>query len=331
MGLPQKKRGNRVVSKQKAVEPASQDEDEFHGNDSYNPDFQVPATAGYEFITPDIAKAMLEAGNRNNRHVGIPPVNRLRGAMDRYEWMYDSTDAIGLADDGAVVNGQHRLTTIKDGDKGVWMLVVRGVRKEVIRVIDQGIGRTLTQTLTIDGGYVEPGTTATAIKWLYRMGLGLERQVPGALLPTIPQELALLTEHPHIVDSLESAGRVYARLKVLSKGILTAYHYVFATVDPDLAETFFDKLATGIGASNGDPAHVLRERWVKDMGLPNDKKLRPFEAAHFLVLAWEAERAGEQLDAKKLRFTKSGKSATKVATPGGVDWLGTMPEPEEDA
>jgi len=40
--------------------------------------------------------------------------------------MYDSTDAVGLAGDGAVVNGQHRLQAIADGDHGVWVLVVRG-------------------------------------------------------------------------------------------------------------------------------------------------------------------------------------------------------------
>jgi len=136
-------------------------------------------------------------------------------------------------------------------------------------------------------------------------------------------------EHPNLVNSLEAAGEVKAKLNTLSKGVWTAYHYAFASVDPDLAEDFYNKLATGIGTSAIDPAYVLREKFLSNAQKSlAHLKLRPYEAAHFLVLAWEATRQGEQLSAKSLKFIKAGQNATKVASISDIGWLGTLPEPE---
>lgn len=295
-----------------------------NGNVSYNPEFTVPCTAGYEFVTPALAQQWLGSGNRKNRDIKVPPTQRLKGVIGRHEWMYDSTDAIGLAEDDAVVNGQHRLTAIAEGTEGVWCLVVRGVRPEVIKVVDQNTMRTLTQTLQIDGGYTEPGITATAVKTMYEMVNGYERTTPGAFKPTIDQELELLVANPNVVNSLEPAGQVRSAIKLaMNKGQLTAYHYAFASVDPDKADEFFDQLSSGLGATAGNPALVLRERLLASAQLPpgHVKKLSQAAERHFLVIAWEAYRAGTQLDAKKLKFVKTGPQATVVARPADVEWL----------
>lgn len=302
-------------------------------NPSYDPKFKVPCTAGWEFITPDKARDMLAAGNRQNREVRRPPVAQLRGALDRQEWFYDSTDGIGLAHDGAVVNGQHRLTTIAEGEQGVWCLVLRNVRPEVVQVIDQGIPRSLSQTLAIMGGFAEPNTTSTAVKWLYRMVHGLEKHVPGSFKMTVQQGLELLAEHPHLEDSLDAAGSVRPVVPSMSKGALAAYHYTFASVDPDMADEFFARLASGVHVGQNEPVYALRERFIANLSpkVSDDKKLKEWEAAHFLVTAWEATRAKHYITSRDLRFVRAGSRATSVAVVGGVPWLGTSGEEEATA
>lgn len=274
-----------------------------------------------EEITPDDAKQMLGAGNRNNRRLSEPTVRRYMGIIERGEWMEDSTDAIGLATDGAVVNGQHRLEAISRGGVTVRALVVRNVRPEVIKIIDQGMSRSLSQHLTIDGRYMEPGVTASAAEWMYNMIGRFEKSRPTEYKPTIPQLLELLAQHPHLTDSLDPAGEARRVTPKLTKGILTAYHYAFACADPDIADEFFSQLASGLDVVDYSPVYVLREKYIDDQKRAENKRMSKPEAAAFLVTAWETTRDGRTLSARQLKFVRSGAKASSVPAVSGVDWL----------
>jgi hypothetical protein len=297
-------------------------------NPSYDLDYQVPWTAGPEFITPEDAKQMLDV-NRKNRNLMTGAVLRIKGIIDRHEWMHDSTDAIGLASDGAVVNGQHRLQSVADGDQGVWCLVIRGVRPEIINVIDQGMGRSLAQTLQIDGSYADPHGTAQAVEWAYKMVGGYEKRLTVDAKPTVPQLLELLAAHPAIVDSLEPAAGVRSKFKGLQLGVWAAYHYAFSAADAEGADEFFTQLSTGLNVGDSDPVYTLRERLIKNQvkGGSTEDFFKPWQVATLLVRAWEATRAGEKIPAKL--FAKAPVTATQVPTVTGVSWLGTA-EPAHD-
>jgi hypothetical protein len=295
-----------------------------NSNPSYDPEFSIPCTAGWEFITPDRAKQMLDAGNRRNRKLSHGHVQRLRHVVERGEWMFDSTDAIGIATDGSIVNGQHRAQTIAEGDVGLWCLVVRGVRPKIINVIDQGSARNLTQTLQIDGSYVDPGAVSQAVDWAHRMVTRHEKTLPQEAKPSVPQLLEWLTAHPRIVDSLEPAKQCHSKRLGLRVGMMAAYHYAFSCVDAQLADDFFEQLATGLDVGPNDPAYTLRERLIKDQSLAREKQLKPWQSATLLVKAWEAAREGREIPAKA--FAKPPTTATQVPTVNGVDWLGTGPE-----
>lgn len=289
-------------------------------NPSYDPDFQPPCTAQWEFITPEIAKQMLAAGNRHNRKLNNGHVARLRGIAERGEWMFDSTDAVGIGDDGSINNGQHRAQMIAEGDIGLWCLVVRGVRPEIINVIDQGSARNFTQTLQIDGRYADPAAVSQAVEWAYRMIGRHEKTMPHEAKPSVPQLLGWLAEHPRVEDSLEPAKECRRKLPVKA-GMLAAYHYAFSCVDPELADEFMAQLATGLDVGDSDPVYTLRERLIKDQTVPSDKQLKPWQVATLLVRAWEAAREGSKIPAKA--FAKPPVTATVVPTVSGVGWLGT--------
>jgi hypothetical protein len=269
-----------------------------------------------------MAKDWLNAGGAHNRKLIESSVARIKAAHGRREWMYDSTDAIGLTASGAVVNGQHRLRAIAEGAAGAWMLVARSVRPEVITIADQPMQRNLTQTLQIDGTYQDPSTTATAVEWVYRMIGHYERRQPSGARATEPQLLELLKAHPHIVDSVQLGSRAQSGAGVLSRGVYTAYHYAMSCADAPAADEFFLQLATGLDVDEGDPAYTLRERLNSERRKPVEKKIKTWEAATLLVRAWNANQAGDRLGPRQLIITKSGpKAQPSVPHVPGVDWL----------
>jgi hypothetical protein len=281
-------------------------------------------TCAIEEVTPERAKEMLHSGNRKNRALNEAAVRRIMGIIARGEWMSDSTDAIGLATDGGVVNGQHRLEAISRGDTTVSGLVLRNVSPDVVKIIDQGMSRNLAQTLAMDGGYVEPGTTATAVEWMYSMINRREKTMPNEFRPTVPQLLDILQAHPNVVESLDPAGEVKFKIKGMTKGIFTAYHYAMACADSELADEFYLQLATGLEVTEDSPAYVLREKYNSDTLLPEAKRMKKWEGCAFLVIAWEATRRGEVITKKHLRVTRSGSRAQQVPTVSDVSWLAEL-------
>src|SRR5215471_17502261 len=227
---------------------------------------------GIEEITPDRARQLLDINHRN-RQLSQPAVNRLVEIIHRNEWMEDSTDAIGIDRDGGVVNGQHRLQAVIAANAPIRALIVYGVRPEVIKVIDQGRGRTLAQYLAMDGRYEQPTILAGALEWVYRIQHGYERTMVQEAKPTVPQLLELLSEHPNLPLSIGYAVPVWDSLRVERK-MLTAYHYAFATANSEAADEFFDQLSNGEQLSQGDPVLVLRERIVQNNAQPHDRHAR---------------------------------------------------------
>lgn len=282
-------------------------------------DFIASLSVEYEEVTPRTAKEILNSGNRRNRKLNEARVRYFEGVIKRGEWMPDSTDAIGIDSNGNLVNAQHRLEAIARGEVAVYALVARGVRPEVIQVIDQVTPRTMAQTLDIDGNWTDTAGVQAAVVWLYAMINHWERAVPGDSKATVPQLLAILGDHPNIVKSLENGALASSRFKVngMSKGVFTAYHYAMASVDPDQADEFYIQVANGIDLEEGSPAYALREVFIRDMTQPPGRSMKRWQACAKLVTAWEAHRNGEQLSEDDLSVIAS----VDVPSVSGVDWL----------
>jgi hypothetical protein len=276
-------------------------------------------TCAIQTITPDLAKQWL-GHNMKNRKLSDPVVKRLTGIITRGEWMSDATDGIGLANDGGVVNGQHRLAAIIEADQPVDALVVHNVRPEVIKVIDQGRGRTFSQWLQMDGRYENAPILAAAIDSLYRINHGLEMSVPTAYKSTIPQLLDLLAEHPNITHSMPAGSDVFAKLRVPSRPWLVAYHYCMASVDSDLADDFFSGLASGVDLADRSPVYALREKLLKEGALDSSRRARGFVYLAWLVKAWEAFRQGQEMTPKQLSWTTGGRRGEPFPQVSELPW-----------
>jgi hypothetical protein len=238
--------------------------------------------------------------------------------------MADCTDAIGLDTDEGVINGQHRLNAVIEADMPIRALVVRNVNPDVIKIIDQGMHRTFAQLLEMNG-YDYPTIVAGAVDWLYKMINDFERSTPTAQKATVPQLLDVFNEHPNVINSIEPAFQAWQKTRV-DRPMLTAYHYAFASVDPDGADDFFEQLATGIGVGADTPVYTLRERYLAEQAKADGKKASKYELAAWLVKAWEATRRADTMTARQLRWTKSGPRAEAFPKVTGVPWL-----PSDDA
>lgn len=291
---------------------------------------RIAPSCEIEEITPDLAKQWLGV-NHVNRRLVDSNVQRIKGIIARGEWMEDSTDGIGLDTDGGVINGQHRLTAIADGEVPVRALVVRNVRPEVIKVIDQGMPRNLSQILQMTGKYEYAADLAGAITFLWRIANDFEKTVPMAYKPSVPQLLEFFDIHPHLVDSVKVAVDTTRSLKGVQRSWLAAYHYLMSTVDVAAADEFFVKLETGSEIQAGDPVHALREKV-----LANATATKPetgVVVAAWLVKAWEAERAGQALTKATLKYVYKGARAEDFPKLSGIgfDAEGGLSEADEAA
>jgi hypothetical protein len=282
-----------------------------------------------EEITPETADKWL-ALNHANRRLSDPVVSRLVGIIQRGEWMPDCTDGIGLDLDGGVINGQHRLTAISHSGQSVRALVIRNVRPEVIKVIDQGRGRTFVQLLQMRGDVAAPTVVAPALDWLYRMNAGFEQSMPTAFKPTIPQLLDLLAEHRNIVQSVPAAQEAFRTAQLPPKGQLCAYHYAMASVDSELADDFFNALATGVDLGERAPVRVLRERLIRENARDKSRQVRSFVVDAWLVKAWEFTRQGMEITDRQLEWKTTGRGREPFPRVTDLPWDTTDSAIEDD-
>jgi hypothetical protein len=285
--------------------------------------------AAFEVITPEKAEQWL-AVNAQNRQLEVPYVKRISRLIQRNEWMPDSTDAIGIDHEGRVTNGQHRLSAVVLSGVPIIALVVRGVRPEVIRVIDQVKPRNLTQVFLIQS-VANAALLAQGLQWLYKIRYNLEHRVTEPDRATNPQFLVLLEEHPDIQNSLLLGNELSKRLASRTAGMFAAYHYVCSTVDPDGAKMFFDQLLKGENLAQGDPILSLREMYTDnkarvDKGLK--KATRGPGLAAWLVNAWEMSRDDKAVaSSKKLAWNPK----SKFPRVSGLSWPTLVEESDDEA
>lgn len=115
-------------------------------------------TYSAELITPEIAADYLRA-NARNRTISNATVNSYANDMARGLWQ-ESPEPISFYEDGALRDGQHRLSAIVASGVPVTMVVARGVPKES-NVVDMQRPRTIRDLMKINGGRVELCDTQT--------------------------------------------------------------------------------------------------------------------------------------------------------------------------
>ncbi len=256
----------------------------------------VGVTASVETITPDLAGKML-AANTNNRSLRRPLVEKYARDMAAGRW-YFTGEAVKFGQDGALLDGQHRLAAVVKSGKPIQMLVVRQLKRDSQDVMDTGAKRTPGDALRLRGE-TGGGTLASVAKMIY---------TDGARLPTRPTtaELIAVVEGDEtlrwIVDSI-SSGELYALRRLTSPAVIGYAYWRLHQVDTFAANEFLTKLATLVNLPPGSPILALHRRLSAHERKSDSRNYRR-EALSYIFMAWNAWRKGENRSIVKLAYSQ---------------------------
>ena len=236
-------------------------------------------------VTPHIAAEMLK-GNGRNRPLSESTVSVYAGAMRRGEWVLNCEPII-FSEDGELNDGQHRLHAVVRSGVAIDLLVVRGASRESFKTIGQGKRRGPSDALAIDGEVNTSALAAGARAYIQYSTTGR-----AAYEITTPQIIQTVRDHPE----LRYWTRCYAGAKPMTRfpsliiGLLTVASEKYGTSKLD---TLFEKLASGVGLSEGDPALVLRERFTRIAGMRHSVNLA--QAKGFIIKTINAHILGKKI------------------------------------
>lgn len=235
--------------------------------------------------------------NVSNRPLRRPRLAEYKRDMLAGNWR-DVGDPIRFDTNGDMCDGQHRMMALInaaaiDPDVSFLFLVIRGVKPEDRRVIDCGTRRTAGDQLRI-AGYRNHSLLAAAAKW----AAAFDRKVVNASdfstrSISHAEILAYVEEHPELVSiCTRTTGSLRTKIDIPQGYIATAF-FLCHRLDPDAAEEFFARLASGVDLPGRSPILALRSR-LRDLeksraNLPGDQWLG------LLLRTWNAWREGRTL------------------------------------
>lgn len=255
-------------------------------------------------VTPAVAKRWLTR-NVRNRSISEVVVDAYARDMTAGAWQITG-EAIKFDTNGALSDGQHRLTAVVRSGATVNMLVVRGLAPEAQSVMDSGKKRTASDALTLAGTKNASIVAAAARLALREPGAGFVAERTAA--PTNSEITEFIEEHPEIHHAAEMAGHYYPAFDA-PPSVLTLCWMRFAAISlPDCAEFFID-VANMQTRGTGDPRLALIRRLAN--ARRNRERLEPAAYLSLIFRAWNAERRSKALN--KLQVESRG---DRVAIPG---------------
>lgn len=246
-------------------------------------------------VTPAMAADWLEHNDNNPRRLRIPVAQRYAADVAAGAWAFP-TSFIGFGPDGDLVNGQHTLWGVVEGDKPIETLVIYNVPDDAIAAMDRGLKRSLADTLHGEG-LPKPRDLQSTIRVCWRWERDL--LIHNRRMPTDVECLAWLEANPGAVDATVAANPVQRKAK-LKKSVIAPVFYRALLIDAEAAGTWLDQLLSGVGLDEGSPTLKLREYGVASQ-VRKDRQTYDLAVA---VKSWNAHVTGARI--YHLRWTREG-------------------------
>jgi len=206
-------------------------------------------------LTPEMATALLEH-NTLNRPLSDGHVRRIAGQIAADKWKFNG-DTIKVSDDGAVLDGQHRLWAVIEAKKPVETIIVRGIARDAFATIDTvRRARSGGDVIALCGTVKNRNHVAMALSWLLRWQRGALDTY------TLPQNKiensdieAAFAGHPAIVRAVDRMTGLRTLINVATGSFL---YYVFTNRNAAIAERFVETLENPAGVGINDPFYRFR-------------------------------------------------------------------------
>lgn len=268
----------------------------------------VGITADIEMIGPPEATTMLLESDVQNRSVRTRVVNGYADEMRSGKWLVTG-ESIKIDRQGGLIDGQHRLRAIIDAGVTLPILVVRGLDRSVIRVIDTAVRRSAADSLRF-AGFTYPNMMAVSSVARLAVardsgGLATYGKVQKAV-----SHLAIIdwvTEHPDVNDSVRFGYAHFGKLGIVPSPLAYA-HWKLSTIDPLEAIAFFEGLTALQTTGADDPRYVLFRAFAEER-----YRVNPGVIIGRTFTAWNAWRDSQVI--KRLPVEDSNGAPLKIPDP----------------
>lgn len=235
-------------------------------------------------VTPELASQFLSKTPDYQRNLRPNKVNQLAGDMEQGLWELNGETVI-IANDGSLIDGQHRMAAVVKSGETVPMVIIKGVSPEAFKTIDRGMPRRVSDAFR---GKRHAATIASIGKqWASydkdRKIVWLDKDLSSVQV----QEYCI--EH---MDELEECCKRFMACRNALGGTLSSSGYgVFEIAHirkygTELTACFAEELAKGVESSN--PAVQTVVRMVMQGRLGTDGgQARVMKTAQLLSYAFE--------------------------------------------
>lgn len=244
-----------------------------------------------EEVTPERARQWLQQ-NRRNRRVRETKVATYARDMANGNWTTD-VSAICFAEDGTLINGQHRLLAVVESGATIRFVVMRGTPMDAMKTMDSGVRRTTGDALSLRGERYALVLASVA-------RLAMQHQTGTIQASYRKQDFSsteiidFIGEHPDLRDWARIAVHLRSRLQI-RPSICGAAGWTIAQVAPqNQVETFFDSLYERTELKKGSPVLALDYR-LRQLQLQRARVDRRAELGLY-IMAWNAWRQNKKVD-----------------------------------
>lgn len=233
-------------------------------------------------MTPALAAKLL-ANNPMNRLPSPRRVNALADAIDRGAWLCDG-NPVKVAEDGTLIDGQHRLMAIAKTGKTVPAVLITGMKPEARLSTDTNRPRSLADFLRMNGvASASDHAAVTRFYWYWKMG-DLDRRIVG--------DIALLwefyQEHQEVIgEAVARAKSTYHRV-LMQRSVMAVAWIILSEIDGEDAKEFWAQII-------GDAARSPAVDALTAFGRTRQLSAGHYEQRYGLAIvikAWNAFRKG---------------------------------------
>lgn len=211
-------------------------------------------------IGPTVAQEML-VRNEHNRPLKQRKIAEMVKEMLAGTWT-QNTDMIGFDINGVLVNGQNRLTAIKESGVTLTLVVALDLPVDAFVNIDGGSSRTAADVVNI-AGHSNSTFAAGAAKMLLSYdpdSRALSFTHGKAAGWTRAEILEFVEKHPSLADAVQAARRLYDRVGGSTTGYAVALYLISDVNGIGLMNHYVDKLVTQFNEPKGSAIHATVTR-----------------------------------------------------------------------
>ena len=245
-------------------------------------------------VTPDMAFEMLEK-NTMNRNIDEKRVRLYAKDMKSNRWALNGSTIV-IAEDGTLLDGQHRLWAITEAKIPVQLLIVYNADKDSIVTMDIGKVRSASNIMQIDrSAHSVTAATLTKLLWLHdRID---ENLAPETCRMNISNKnlRSFYEENKEMIEQASEIAACGGHHFVKSHMALAYCLISRSTAHSDKVADFFKTLKSGSNISMKHPIMTLRNRLFENrLGV---RSLSVQETIAAYIRVWNAYVRSKDLSA----------------------------------